>query len=156
MVLNPEIKDDPDIILNTVINVVSILIGFLSAILALLLSLSTKLTVQEIFRRNHYKRLMKKYFVNSITAGFILIALTIMLLLRNTISEWNINIIKGIEILWIDMTMFFFTSAFRVISIVMKIVFFDDGLHNIEETTMTSEEQKDYEDLKNKRIIRRE
>ncbi len=156
MVLNPDIKDDPDTILNMIINIVSILIGFLSALLALLLSLNTNIIVKEIFKESHYKLLMRKYFEKSIGAGFVLIALTTMLLLRKTISEWNIGVIRGIEILWVGMTMFFFTSAFRVISIVMKIVFFDDGSHKIEETTMTSEEQKDYEDLKNKRVIRRE
>ncbi len=157
MVLNPEIKDDPDTILNMIINVVSILIGFLSALLALLLSLSTNIIVKEIFKGSHYKRLMRKYFEKSICAGFVLIALTTMLLLRKTISEWNISIIRWIEIFWVVMTMFFFTSAFRVIFIVMKIVFFDDGSHEeIKETTMTSEEQKNYEDLKNKRVIKKE
>lgn len=156
IVLSPDIKDDPDTILNMVVNVVSILLGFLSALLALLLSLNTNVIVKEIFKTNHYAKLMKKYFEKSISAGFILIALTIMLLLRKTILQWNINIIKVIEILWVVITMFFFTSAFRVIHIVMKIVFFDDrSCENTDEAKMNNEELKNYEELKNKKAIKR-
>ncbi len=155
LILNPNIKDDIDTILNSVINVVSILIGFLSALLALLLSLNTNIIVKEIFERNHYKKLMRKYFQVSISSGFILIALTIMLFLRRTISEWNLSFIKIIKVLWVFMTIFFFTSAFRVIFIVMKIVFFDDILCRNTKENLTNKEQVRYDDLKNRKEMKR-
>lgn len=149
-----DIKDDVDAILSVVIEASSILIGFLSALLALLLGLNNNKIAEEVFGNRHYKNLMKNYFEISIGAGFILIALTGSLYIRRTIAEWSMFIVEMIKFLWIVVTVFFFVSAYRVISVVMRIAFFDNQEDGKVED-MTDEEKIQYEELKKRKEIKR-
>lgn len=150
IILSPNIQDNIDIILKTVIIIVSILTGFLSTLLTLLLSLNINPIVKALMNNTHYKQLMKTYFGTAIGSGFIVIASTVLLFLRKTISVWSISFIHLLKLFWFIVTIYFFTTAFRVIFIIMKIVFFkyDKQTKIDKKDTMTTEEQLDYEKLK--------
>lgn len=129
LILNVKIIDDIDTILNATISFVSIILGFLGALIALIFSLDNNPIVNYIFRNKHYKSLMKCYFKVSINSGFIAILITVIMFFRNTIRNigfLNINfdlLIDIIKIVWIYYVVLFSLSSYRMINIILKISF---------------------------------
>jgi len=122
-------------ILNAMITIDSILLGFLGVSLSILLSIKDRKVVEFLFK-NPSREILKTYFRSPIISGFINLGLSMSL---NFIEYFtnifvkpalNISLCKLILVTWIFTALFFVLSSYRIINIVMHIVFKDPTATN--------------------------
>lgn len=132
-VLDIDIKDDLSLVLNAIISFTSVIVGFLGVLLTLIFSLKDNPLVEFILGNEHYKNLVKHYFKFSIVVGFITILLTIIMFLKNTINNltwYNLDmpfLLNILKILFVFCVVCFMLSSYRLISIIIKIAFIEQG-----------------------------
>lgn len=106
-------------VLDAVITFGSIIIGFLAALLGILITIKNSEIMKEIYNNNQ-DILLKAYFVEAISSGFIVIILsTIMHLL---IGHKHI-FVDVVFFIWMVCLSLFLFSSYRIISLLMKVLF---------------------------------
>lgn len=111
-----------DNLLTAVTTFSSILLGFLSVSLTILLSIKNSELIKYIFKFTNREKL-KRYFQVPIVIGFLYILLTISLYFYEKYVQLTIG--KMVLCLWISIGIYFLSSSYRVIDIVLSIVFKD-------------------------------
>jgi len=109
--------------LNAMITIDSILLGFLGVSLLILLSIHDRKVVEFLFK-NPSRKTLKMYFKSPIISGFVNLILSISFVFIG----YFIN--KLMLIIWLFTALFFILSSYRIISIVMHIVFKDPTATN--------------------------
>lgn len=115
-----------DNFVTSVITFVSIILGFLGVTLTILLSIRNSELIEFIFQTVSRERL-KKYFIKPIIWGFFTIVITISLYFFDIYKDYvlikNFSIGKCVLTLWFFLITYFIFSSYRIIDIVMLIVF---------------------------------
>ena len=152
------LKDDMATAVNAVLVVVSIFLGFIGVLIGLIFAQSDNDILSEVFDSEHLLGLLKKYFMSVYKTGFLLLILSICIFFRNTIDEIIKNkfgtilvkfemlkIEKIMIYLWILFLIWFFLSTYRLVRIVVELIFQKSTKKNEDK-----EETKDYTDLQNR------
>lgn len=127
-----------DKVLDSIITFSSIIIGFLGALLGILITIRDTGIMKKIYSKNIYKKELKFYFYETIIIGFIVIVLTtIMYLVMG--QEYKINII--IFYAWLFVATLFFISSFNLILKLMSILFKSDIQEDEEQESNDCKEQ---------------
>jgi hypothetical protein len=100
-------------LLNSVITFASILLGFLSTLLGILITIRNSPIMKKLYEEG-YRIFIKYYFYEAITAGF-LVVITSMVL--------QVVSVDIVFYLWFFLVTLFVLSAFRLISTLMGIMF---------------------------------
>lgn len=108
-----------DKVLDGTIVFSSIVVGFLSALLGILISIRNSEIVREIFEEKE-KGTLKYYFYEAITLGFLVVGTSIVMhVLRGT----NITVADIVFYIWNVLIVAFVPSTYRIVSILMSIFF---------------------------------
>ncbi|NLO89927.1 MAG: hypothetical protein GX088_06355 [Clostridia bacterium] len=112
-----DIKNVNELLAATV-NVSAILIGFLSVMISILISITGSRVMKRI-RENNATELLNSYFFWALISGFI-VAISSMVL---TVF-YNIDLAsaKFLTALWVFITTFFLISSFRIVLILLRIL----------------------------------
>lgn len=114
-------------VLDGVITFASIVIGFLAALLAIILSISKSKVMKHLYEHidiQKGKNILFGFFKQSIGAGFIVVIFSICMYLihhLDVLSTFN----KIIFWLWTYFSLFFLLSAYRIINVLMTALFLD-------------------------------
>ena len=121
-----------DNILNAVISFVSIMIGFIAALVTLIFSLLNTEIIQIIFGNTGYRTRLKRFFLCSCQSGFFILGDSIVLFARQDIftiiekivpNAVSLYLIEGIKIIWVYFLAYFIISSYRVISLMIQVAF---------------------------------
>lgn len=125
-----KIPQNFDNFLTAAITFISIILGFLGVALTIILSIRNTELMEYIFGNTTRERL-KNYFKSPIISGFIDVVFTISLYFINIYKDYpiatklEITTGKCILVLWIFLSTYFLFSSYRIIDIVMIIIFKD-------------------------------
>lgn len=136
-------------ILSSVVNLSSILVGFLAAMISILIAIAGQRVMKRI-KDNNASDLLKSYFFGSVSSGFIVVIystfLNIWVDLDNEASRWLL-------ISWSLIVSFFILSSFRIIYIMMlilKAVLIEYDTKDDESKTVIPDGKKAFHDRKRK------
>lgn len=163
-VTNPDlcIIDDVDSILNSTISFVSIIIGFLGALVALIFSTDNKI-MKTVIKDGYYSTRMKKFFLRPIQSGFMWVFLSIIFSFRATLQNiFSTNkmdtdsMLRILKLIWLYLSIYFLVSSYRAISIILKITF--TGSNTKDDVSKTTSEDElitdeEYEKIKEKKSV---
>jgi hypothetical protein len=116
------IPEEFDKILDASINFSSILTGFVGALIAILFSIKDTELMKYLFKYKK-KNVLLHYFKNTVLSGIIIVIFSAILYLRNNLI--NINIVKFSISVWIFLIIYFILASYRIIDIMMIIIFKD-------------------------------
>lgn len=144
------ILDNTDGVMNAIISLTSILLGFIGVIITLLFGLSQSMILSIVFdERYNYQKRLKRFFVVSCCTGFMLLILSILMLFKNTVKSistvWIWYILKNSFVFFF---VYFLTSSFRLIYIVIELVFL--ACTQYDKPNDVHEENIDYTELRDK------
>lgn len=111
-----------DKVLDSVITFSSIILGFLGALLGILITIKDSNIMKKIYKENH-KKTIKFYFSEAIIFGFLVVIVSTILHLFVGSDK---NYVQCVFFFWIFLTSQFFFSSYRVISTLMHIMFKSD------------------------------
>ncbi|MCI8520598.1 MAG: hypothetical protein HFE51_10495 [Clostridia bacterium] len=114
--------DTFDKVLDSVINFTSIIIGFIGVLIGILFSIRNSKLVKRLFKHKSREKL-KQYFIESFVSGAFLIVLSIIMYLRQNLIFGEYDLYTIIFNLWIGFTVYTALSSYRIISIMIVIVF---------------------------------
>nr|WP_307991420.1 hypothetical protein [uncultured Niameybacter sp.] len=135
-------------LLNAVITLSSILIGFIGVLLGLLFSLRNSKIVELLFQYTT-KEILKSYFKRAILSGTIIVGISILLYVRELINFNILTCITVVDILgslWCANLVHLMLATYILIDIIMHIVFDAE----VVESSNGVQEQKDYSKLEQK------
>jgi len=118
-------------ILNSIITFSSIVVGFVGVLLAVLFSIRNTKVIKLLFEKKE-KNILKRYFKHAIFGGFSLVGISAILYIGSYLDSAfklpfnRITITELISSLWFALVIYVITSTYRIISIMMHIVFFED------------------------------
>ncbi|MED3310373.1 hypothetical protein P4436_06055 [Bacillus thuringiensis] len=113
-------------VLDGVISFSSIALGFLGALLAIILSISKSNVIQHLYsymaqNGGEGRKILFGYFQRGLLTGFAVVILSIGMYI---VSKQKINMYYlGISYLWVFLTLYFMLSTYRIISILMYTLF---------------------------------
>ncbi len=117
-----------DKVIDGIITFSSIIIGFLGVLLAILLSIRNTEIITYIFAHTQ-KNVLLKYFRSAVISGLLLVIMSISMFFLKKFKGINLfnlfTLDKVLFLLWIYLMSYFFLSSYRIIDIVMCIVFKD-------------------------------
>lgn len=106
-------------VLDSAVTFSSIVVGFLAALLGILVSIRNTEIVGEIFAQKEYKTL-KRYFNETFIMGFSVILFSNSLyILMNETSK----IAEILFFIWITVSFWFILSTYRIVNILMSVFF---------------------------------
>lgn len=112
-----EIKQLPAI-LSSIINISSILIGFLGAMMSVLAAVAGHRVLKRI-KSNNATELLRSYFSAAVGSGFIVaIGSTIM----NLFVESSVDYTRWILLVWVFFVTYFLASAYRIMTVMSDIL----------------------------------
>ncbi|OEH86212.1 hypothetical protein BHU72_11795 [Desulfuribacillus stibiiarsenatis] len=97
----------------------SIILGFLGALLGILATIRNSSVVKEIFNSNK-ENIIKRYFYEAFISGFMIVLLSSIL---HIVLEMDRLVTKFLFISWYFSVFYFAISAYRIINILMGILF---------------------------------
>lgn len=114
-------------VLDGIISFSSIVLGFLGALLAIILSISKSNVVKHLYNYvgksgGDGKNILFGYFQQSLITGFIVVMLSICMYVVSNIKNLTI-FYKIMSLGWVLITLFFILSSYRIISILMYTLF---------------------------------
>jgi len=134
-----EFKDNFSELLSASMSFASILIGFLGVLIALLFSLNNNAIRNYILGNSIYKKRMYQYFNIPVITGFMFVILSLALYLKQTIANLDFlhKVIEYVQeifnIAWIFLFVYFITSSYRLIKIVLRIAFAENVNDELQE-----------------------
>lgn len=105
-------------LLRSIITISAILIGFLATMMSILIASSTKKVVENI-RKNHATKLLKSYFVQTLTSGFVVAVLSTLL---NMADGMKGDISRMILACWVGIVSFFLLCAARIMWVMVGVL----------------------------------
>lgn len=142
------IKSDNDVlnkIIDSVINFTSIIVGFIGVLVGILFSIRSSKLVTLLFRYNSRKKL-KSYFKSAFICGMLLIFISIVMYARVEIALVFKDICSCISEALFIVWMFFIGNTmaccYRIINIMILILFSDDTENKLLEKYSISEQEK--------------
>lgn len=118
-----------DRILDSSVVFASIIVGFSGVLMGILFSISERRIMKSFFR-GYAKSKMKTYFGRNILAGLLLVFISLGLYMRDYFMD---NMGGGIAFVWLFLLLYVLSSAYRIISIMMHVLFsLDDDNENAE------------------------
>lgn len=133
--VSPSIKGFEKV-LDGVITFSSIVIGFLGALLAIILSISKSKVMKHLY--NHVdvangKNLLFRYFKEAIIVGFLVVITSIFMYIFSKMKP--ITLYGQLTFIsWIFLTTFFIAASFRIINILMKALFLEATYTTLKES----------------------
>lgn len=119
-------------IINSIIVFTSIIVGFLGVLLGILFSLRNQYTINILFK-NKTKDILRRYFIAPMITGVLSVFTGCLLFVNVGLDSMFDNVcyreltMSDIALcLWIFLTTYMITSAYRIISIIMRIIFSND------------------------------
>lgn len=106
-------------VLDTIITFSSIVTGFLAALLGILVSIKDSYIVKAIFESRE-KGILKYYFYETFTIGFILVITSGIM---HVLIGYDFKFTLLIFYLWTFLTFWFFPSTYRIVSILLSVLF---------------------------------
>lgn len=149
--IRPSFQDSFLELLSACLSFVSIILGFIGVLIALLFSLNSNMIKNYILNDEVLKRRIYRFFISPIYSGFVFILVSMLFYMKNTIYGVGLpdKIIAGMwfiaKLIWIYFLIYFITSSHRIVHIVLHISFYDES--NVEldgqtERQFTSENEK--------------
>ncbi|WP_419882810.1 hypothetical protein ACN6MY_03815 [Peribacillus sp. B-H-3] len=148
---NPKIKG-LDNVLDGFISFSSIVLGFVAALLAIILGISKSAAMTHLYNyvgsnsNINGKNIMYKYFQTSLISGFITVIISIYMFI--VVNKEKIHIYDTITACaWLGIAVFFVFSSYRIVSIIMYMLF----KHDAYETSSYQQETQpvnDYDSLR--------
>lgn len=112
-------------LVNGIVTLDSIIIGFIGAIIPVILSMKNESKlVKYVFDRDR-DGLFKKYISETIGYGLLDVCVSLMFYLKDIIN--NKYILKAMSIMFIYAFFLFVTSTYRSMSCMLKLIFSDDN-----------------------------
>lgn len=111
-----------DKMLDAVLTFSSIILGFLAALLGILITIRDTSIIKSLFS-NGYKGAIKRAFIEPLTSGLAVVLLTTTFYLYLNVNTFTINIIFYT---WLFVLCFFVLTSYRLISILIRILFKSD------------------------------
>ncbi len=105
-------------ILSPVVSISSIIVGFLTTMISVLIVLSDREVMKRIRRYNKWKDLTR-YLFTPIVTGFVVAISSTLLNVCASLSDSRARILTA---LWIFFVSWFFTTTFRMLFILIKIL----------------------------------
>ncbi len=129
-----QIVGDIGDLLNAIISLTSIVLGFLGVILALLFSFVNNPLLDYIMKNEYYKKKMKFFFKAPIMSGFVLVVCSVIMLskisVRIDLFVFFHYIMENIKYLEIFFLVYFMLSSYRIINFVLKCAFEQKSYNN--------------------------
>lgn len=125
-----------DNVLNSAITFSSIVIGFLGALMAILANLGKSGLIQ-LVNRFAGEDILFKYIRRTIQTGFVVLITSGCLFVLNGMIE------KVVFIFWMWFVTYFFFSSYRIISLLMNLVFVDAEQILSRERVLASQQEKE-------------
>ncbi|MGG4111254.1 hypothetical protein ABEV76_11375 [Bacillus subtilis] len=149
--LNPTIEGF-DNVLDGLISFSSIVLGFIAALLAIILSISRSPVMTHLYNytasgsNDDGKTLLFGYFRSSLFSGFATVIVSIYMFIVSNKQEID-YFDKMTTYLWIGITVFFVCTSYRIVSILMFTLFKHESqqANSYEQTTQPT---SDYEELR--------
>lgn len=120
-------------ILNAIITFASIIVGFIGVLLGLVFSISNSEIIIKMFQYTE-KDVLKHYFMTALISGVLLICVSVLLYLKNIFSSIiissKITLFSLLAVLWVAIIIYMLLSSWRIINIIMHIVFSSESDNN--------------------------
>jgi hypothetical protein len=116
-------------VLDGTITFASIVVGFLAALLAIILSISKSKVMKHLYNYidvNKGKKILFSFFQQSIASGFVVVILSIAMYLVIELKD-QYAYHKVAFYLWLFLSIFFVVTTYRIINILMKALFIEAG-----------------------------
>lgn len=124
-------------VLDSAVTFSSIVVGFLAALLGILVSIRNTEIVGEIFAQKEHTTL-KRYFNETFIIGFSVIMLSnVMYIHINELSKAA----EGLFIIWITVSLWFIISTYRIVSILMSVFFKANSSNQRPESNVAEERE---------------
>lgn len=135
---------------SAIISLTFVLLGFIGVIITLLFGLSQSAILRVIFdERYDYQKRLKHFFIVSCFTGFTLLLFSTLMLFKNTVKNistvWMWCVLKNSFVFF---SVYFLTSSFRLIYIVIELVFLSTAQYG--KSNDTANEAVDYTALRTK------
>lgn len=111
--------DNFDKVLDSVITFSSIILGFLAALLGILITIRNSPIMREIHKEKQ-DGIIKYYFFESITCGFFVVITSTILHLAIEITN---GLVQTLYIIWTFLVILFTLSSYRIITTLMRLLF---------------------------------
>lgn len=148
---NPKIKGF-DNVLNGTISFSSIVVGFIGALLAIILSISKSDVMIHLYsyidpnNNKDGKAILFGYFKSAIVSGFVIVLLSMYMYIVIDMEKLSI-LNKVISYVWVFNFVFFLLSTYRIISILMNTLFKHER-HESEQSEQQTQPISDYDALR--------
>lgn len=124
--INPINSNKIDSLIDGIITLDSIIIGFMGAIIPVILSMKNESKlVKYVFDRDK-DGLFKKYISETIAYGLADICISLSVYIRDILI--NVHIMKWIKILFVYTFILFIVATYRSMSCMLKLIFTQDSL----------------------------
>lgn len=143
--INHQIKNF-DNVLDTIITFSSIVTGFLAALLGILVSIKDSDIVKAIFRSKE-KLTLKYFFYETFTLGF---ALVLTSGVMHVLIGYGFKATILVFYFWFFITFWFFPSTYRIVSILLSILFKANNKSNNDRPESNNLSEKDRDKIKHK------
>ncbi len=134
-------------LVDSIITFSAIIVGFVGVLLAVLFSIRNTEIISLLFERKE-KKVLKGYFTSTILSGLFLVVISSLLFLKDYIDSvitadmLGLNFSNWIFAFWLALIAFLFGATYRIINIMMHIVFSDGSIQNKELEGIELEETK--------------
>jgi len=152
---NPKIKG-LDNVLDGFISFSSIVLGFIAALLAIILSISQSAVMNHLYsyvdpnNNDSGKTIMFGYFKAALLSGFITVILSIFSFI--IIDKEKLEIYdKVILYIWVGFAVYFICSSYRIVSTLMHVLFKHE-VHESSSYEQSTLPTDDYEQLRERNI----
>lgn len=122
----------------------SIVLGFLGALIPVVISMRKESKLAEYVFKNDKKNLFMKYIIATIKHGLLSIVFTLVLYVRESIEFKNAK--ELLPFIWIYITISFFVLTYRCMSYMLIILFAKEKDNNANFVIEDSEEIKEFEE----------
>lgn len=147
------LRDDIMAAVNAVLVAASILIGFVGVLVGLIFTQSENEILREVFGDKNLLNLLKKYFMSVYKSGFLLLIACIGIFFQKSLYEIisikilgeNLTIDVVVKYFWIFILLYFALSTYRLIKIVVELIFHQPGIKEDKE-----DKNEDYSELEDR------
>ena len=133
-------KSSAEKVLDATITFSSILVGFVGVLLGILFSIRHSETVSLLFESKN-KEVLKGYFKRTIISGLLLVFASLFSYVNSCIID-NVLAKKALYAVWGFLLMYTLTSTYRIIHIIMHILFSDNVNQNAKPESLSMGEQE--------------
>lgn len=163
--IRPSFQDSFSELLSACLSFVSIMLGFIGVLIALLFSLNSNMIKDYVLNDGTLKKRIYRFFISPIYSGFAFILISMLFYIKNTIYSIGLSerVIEGIwliiKLAWIYFLIYFIASSHRIVYIVLHISFYnksDDELDGQEKEGFDPKNDEEYKRMQEEYVITKE